>query len=424
MLNILINAYACSPNWGSEPGMAWNWCSNLAKYCELFIITEGEWKEEIEKAIKTHPYGKNMHFYYNPVPQKVRDMCWNQGDWRFYYYYRKWQKKTLKIAEQICKEHKIDVLHQLNMIGFREPGLLWKIKYIPFVWGPLGGMELMPTGFLKGESFKLKFALHIKNVINRIQRRYQPNVNKALKRASALVAATKGVYDFVREQHKKDIILLNETGCYEREIPQKTHDRETFDVVWVGKYDYRKQLGLAIETIARLKDCSKLKLHIIGTGTDAEVNRYKLLANQLDVNDMIVWHGKIPNSEVQRIMRESDLFIFTSIMEGTPHVVLEAIQNALPVICFDACGQSGVVNETIGVKIPLTNKDKATDNFSDAIRKLYNNTDELKQMSINCNQRQKEISWDGKAQIMVDIYKSVVKAKHNNRVNYEKNYKF
>ena len=132
MLNILINAYACSPNWGSEPGMAWNWCSNLAKYCELFIITEGEWKEEIEKAIKTHPYGKNMHFYYNPVPQKVRDMCWNQGDWRFYYYYRQWQKSTLTIAKQICKEHKIDVLHQLNMIGFREPGLLWKIKDVPF----------------------------------------------------------------------------------------------------------------------------------------------------------------------------------------------------------------------------------------------------------------------------------------------------
>ena len=49
MINVLINAYACSPNWGSEPGMAWNWISNLATYCNLFVITEGEWKEEIEK---------------------------------------------------------------------------------------------------------------------------------------------------------------------------------------------------------------------------------------------------------------------------------------------------------------------------------------------------------------------------------------
>ena len=112
MFKILVNAYACSPNWGSEPGMAWNWCLNLAKYCELFIITEGEWKNEIEDAIKKHPNGKNMHFFYNPVPEKVRKMCWNQGDWRFYYYYRQWQKKTLTIAKQICCEHKIDIIHQ------------------------------------------------------------------------------------------------------------------------------------------------------------------------------------------------------------------------------------------------------------------------------------------------------------------------
>lgn len=411
MLKILINAYACSPNWGSEPGMAWNWCSNLAKYCELYIITEGEWRDEIEEALKTHPNGKNMHFYYNPVPEKVRKMCWNQGDWRFYYYYRKWQKKTLEIAQQICKEHKIDVIHQLNMIGFREPGLLWKIENIPFVWGPVGGMELMSTGFLNGEPFKLKFTLYLKNLINGLQRRYQPNVNKALKRASGLTAATKGVYDFVKEYHNKEIILLNETGCYERELPEKRQEKETFDIVWVGKFDYRKQLGLAIESIAKLKEYKKLKLHIIGSGTDGETSRYKTLSANLGIDDMVVWHGKIPNAEVQRIMRKSDIFLFTSIMEGTPHVVLEAIQNALPVICFNACGQSGVVNETIGVKIPLTNKERAAVDFSNAIRRLYNNTDELKQMSINCNQRQKEISWDGKAKTMVGIYEKAIKAK-------------
>ncbi len=32
MLNVLINAYAVSPNWGSEPGMGWNW---IIKYCSL-----------------------------------------------------------------------------------------------------------------------------------------------------------------------------------------------------------------------------------------------------------------------------------------------------------------------------------------------------------------------------------------------------
>ena len=53
MLSVLINAYACSPNMGSEPGMAWNWCVNLAKYCELHIITEGEFRDKIEAVVPT-----------------------------------------------------------------------------------------------------------------------------------------------------------------------------------------------------------------------------------------------------------------------------------------------------------------------------------------------------------------------------------
>lgn len=118
MLSILINAYACSPNMGSEPGMAWNWCVNLANYCELHIITEGEFRDKIEAIIPTLPQGRNMHFYYNPVSEKVRRMCWNQGDWRFYRHYSIWQYHTYEMALDIMKVHHIDVLHQLNMIGF------------------------------------------------------------------------------------------------------------------------------------------------------------------------------------------------------------------------------------------------------------------------------------------------------------------
>lgn len=408
MINVLINAYACSPSWGSEPGMAWNWISNLASYCNLYIITEGEWKDEIEEAVRKHPHKEHLHFYYNPVSEKIRKMCWNQGDWRFYWYYRKWQRKTLAIAKQLCLEHRIDVLHQLNMIGFREPGYLWKIKDIPFVWGPVGGMEMMSRGFLADVPLKIKIALYVKNFINNIQRSYQPRVIKALDRAGGLLAATKGVYDFITEYHHKEVVLLNETGCYERELPKKDLNKKYFDIVWVGKFDYRKQVGLAIECMERLKDCKKVKLHIIGSGSDSESKRYHDMAGRLALTDKIEWYGRIPNAEVQQIMRKGDVFLFTSIMEGTPHVVLEAIQNGLPVICFDACGQSGVVNEKIGIKIAMTNKTKAIIDFADAIRKLYDDRKLLHAMADNCKQRQKELSWDSKAKIMVGLYEKAI----------------
>ena len=163
MLSILINAYACSPNMGSEPGMAWNWCVNLAQYCELHIITEGEFREKIEAVLPTLPQGKNMHFHYNPVSDEIRKMCWNQGDWRFYKYYKEWQWKTYEIAKKIIAEQHIDIVHQLNMIGFREPGYLWKIEEKPFVWGPVDAKEKFPTAYLQGADLKAKFFINLKN---------------------------------------------------------------------------------------------------------------------------------------------------------------------------------------------------------------------------------------------------------------------
>ena len=181
MLSILINAYACSPDMGSEPGMAWNWCVNLAKHCELHIITEGEFREKIEQVVPTLPQGRNMHFYYNPVSEEIRQMCWNQGDWRFYKYYREWQWKTYLMAKDICQQTRIDILHQLNMIGFREPGYLWKIENKPFVWGPIGGLKQFPTAYLQHAGLKMKIFNRVKNIINIYQIKYDRKSIKLLK---------------------------------------------------------------------------------------------------------------------------------------------------------------------------------------------------------------------------------------------------
>lgn len=190
MVSILVNAYACSPNMGSEPGMAWNWCVNLAKYCELHIITEGEFRNKIEELLPTLPQGKNMHFYYNPVSEEIRKMCWNQGDWRFYKYYREWQHKTYLIAKDVIKHNHIDIVHHLNMIGFREPGYLWKIEGVPFIWGPVDAKEKFPVEYLDGASLKAKSFIRLKNFITGLQLRLSSRVRNAVDRASFVISAS------------------------------------------------------------------------------------------------------------------------------------------------------------------------------------------------------------------------------------------
>ena len=409
MLKILINAYACSPNMGSEPGMAWNWVSNLAKYCEVHIITESEFQDKIEDVVPKLEQGKNMHFYYNPVSDEIRKMCWNQGDWRFYKYYKEWQWKTYLIAKDICSKQHIDVLHQLNMIGFREPGYLWKLSKetdIPFVWGPVDAKDKFPVAYLGGASMKTKLFMRLKNFLTVWQLKHSKRVRQAASQASVIFSASSNSKESFDKYMAIDSPLLNETGCYVQEHPLiDKSQKETFDVLWVGKLDFRKQLGIALQSIANTGN-DNIRLHIVGGG-DAEP--YKQLANTLGIKDKCIWHGAVSHDEVQSIMQNSDVFFFTSVAEGTPHVVLEAIGNNLPIVCFDTCGQGDAVNEKVGKKILLTNPSKSSQTFATILNEFEGNRDLLKQMSENCKQRQIELSWDEKAKTMVGWYGKIVK---------------
>lgn len=409
MLKILINAYACSPNMGSEPGMAWNWCINLAKHCELHIITEGEFKDKIEQVLPTIPQSKNMYFYYNEISPEIRRMCWNQGDWRFYYHYKKWQKKTLKIATNITKNHKIHIIHQLNMIGFREPGYLWKIKDIPFVWGPINAKESFPTNYLQGANFKNKLFIRIKNFLNYIQLKTSVRVRRAINHSKYVFAASSDSAKSLEKFFNIKPITINESGCEVDKnniFVEKSYKNEKFKLLWVGRFIFSKQLNIAIKTLSLL-DKNNYELHIIG-GNPQEEKEYKILAKKLNVENNIVWHGKIPHEKVQEIMCQSDIFFFTSIFEGTPHVVLESLANNLPILCFDTCGQADCVNEKVGVKIKLTNPTQSSVDFAEKISELYNNSDLLNYYIRNCKERQNELSWDSKVDSMIKIYNKIV----------------
>lgn len=411
MLKILINAYACSPGTGSEPGMAWNWVSNLAKFCELYIITEGEFREKIEEVVPTLEQGKNMHFFYNPVSEEIRKMCWNQGDWRFYKYYKEWQWKTYLMAKDICKDEKIDVLHQLNMIGFREPGYLWKLSQengVPFVWGPIGGLKQFPTAYLKEAGLKMQLFMRLKNFLNIWQLKHEKRVDEALKTAKLLISSIPDSYRALKKYKGLESIVIPETGCFlSEDISTSRFDTEEFHIIWVGKFDFRKQLPLALEAVALAKN-PKLKLDVYGSGSVGQVEMAKNIAEELGISDLVIWHGNQQNDVVMEAMRKAQLFFFTSVNEDTSTVVLEAVSNRLPVVCFDACGMSAVIDDSVGRKIALSHPSQSAHDFAQILNELEGNRALLKHLSENCKQRQMELSWEAKARKVVEEYERII----------------
>lgn len=326
----------------------------------------------------------------------------------------KWQKRTLKIAQQIIAENRIDVIHQLNMIGFREPGYLWKIRDIPFVWGPIGGMELMPMEYLRGAVLKQRLFNRLKNAINRYQYLHSSRVRTAIQRADVLISVVKGVRDVLLECYQKDSVLINETGVdIDSSITRKPSKPEApFKIIWVGKFDFRKQLPIAIRSVIATNR-RDIELHICGTGSEDIVNEMKRMAEVGGIASQCHWYGNVSHDRILKMMASSDLMLFASIMEATSTVVLEAIAVGLPVLCFNTCGFGPIAKDFAGLTVELSDPNKSVRDFTRELLRLYKNRTLLDYISTRIFEKRSSLTWESKAIQMNDIYRSLITSGRN-----------
>lgn len=409
MLKVLVNAYAISPDRGSEPGMGWNWCVRLAKECELFIITEGEFRVEIERELGVLPQAGNMHFYYLPVSKRVRRMCWHQGDWRFYFYYALWQRRAFALARELCNSYRFDIIHQLNMVGFREPGLLWKIKDVKFILGPIGGMTPIPVQYYQDASWSERMRARLKNVINHLQILASIRVHKAIASAEVVICATPGEQDCIRRRFQTRTVWISETGTSVNPKPPQHKQTQPYHLIWVGRFMYQKQLGLALKVMSALRD-SPVILDVVGSGSPREESLYHGLAKRLQIEDKVIWHGQVSHEKVGELLSAADVFFFTSVYEATSTVCMEAISHGLPIICFDTCGFGPLVDDQMGIKIPLSMPEESIALFAEAIRRLIANPEKIQELSRNAFARVAGLTWDAKIQKLLSIYDELVRS--------------
>lgn len=253
----------------------------------------------------------------------------------------------------------------------------------------------------------------LKNTINILQLKYDGRVNIALHKAALLISSIPDSYHAIKKHHGLESVIIPETGCFEETYHEDgMHDfgGKYLNVMWVGKFDFRKRLDIALRTMATVCN-SYIVFQVFGTGNEQQVKNAQEYCRNLGIEDWvkIEWMGSCTNDRVQKAMRESHLFFFTSVSEDTSTVVMEAISNHLPVLCFDTCGMGYVVNDKVGIKIPLTHPARSVKDFAEKIEYLYAHRDVLKRMSENCRERQRELSWDSKAQRMVEFYNQIIK---------------
>lgn len=161
-------------------------------------------------------------------------------------------------------------------------------------------------------------------------------------------------------------------------------------ILFIGRLIPRKGFQFVIQALPKLRTLAKRPFEIEVVGTGAHRHELDELAEKLQVSEMIKYVGLVPYDKLEKSYQYADVFVLTSLSEGMPSVILEAMGCGLPIIASDVGGNNEIVHE--GENGYLI-KDNNIDLLAEKLAFLINNEEEREKMGKHSRQLALEYDW-------------------------------
>lgn len=159
-------------------------------------------------------------------------------------------------------------------------------------------------------------------------------------------------------------------------------------LVAIGNLRWQKGYQYLIEAVGNVvKSNTDIRLLIVGEGKDRQ--EIEALIRKLNLYDFVSLRGACSRDEVRKILNESYLYICSSISEGLPKALLEAIATETPVIVTDV-GDCKDVAYGVGITVNSASSEK----LADAILELTSNPKLYEQFVYNCRKKRFNYGWE------------------------------
>lgn len=418
MKKILVYAYQLSPNQGSEAGLAWDYIMNMSKNNKLVVLygSCNEYHqlgntELLEEYVKYNPIKNVTLVPVKPSFDFVEQNYSIMGIACFYQQYNRYQKDVYSVAEKLCKTEIFDLVHFLGPIGYREPGLLWKLG-LPYMWGPVGGMVFTDLRLLRGaDDFKGSLQLLVKKIINEIQMYTSKSVRKAMKSADLVLGCTKKTALIIQRvfKIKDDHFSYLPQNCIKEIYPinySKYYNFDYIHLIWIGRIDFGKSLITTLKALAISKNKSKLKLHVIGEGH--LYSSCKKFIEENSLSNIVEFHGKVPRDEVFNLLNRAHLHITTSLLDVNPTVMWEAMSLGVPTISVANNGVDDIVHAGTGFLIPLSNYNRIIANIADTLDAIADNPSIIVSKVKNIEQERLKYGWSVRSKQFEELYEITI----------------
>lgn len=395
--------------------MGWEVATRLACFHDVTVLcgdvgSDRPTGSALARHFENNPPIPGLTFHYVAPSARAANLAAlheKPGLWALYYTaYKAWQREAFAVAARLHSSRPFDVAHQVTYATYREPGYLWRLP-VPFFWGPIGGAAEVPLSFVGVLGSRGAVGMVCRRVANTIQSRLSRRAKCAARSARLVWVCTDAERRLVEGWGGRGE-LQREVGTTEIASKRKTRAwGEPLRIGWSGIHEPRKALPIALQAVARLGGRAKIELHVLGDGPETE--RCRAIASRLGVASKVVWHGRLPRADALKVIGDQDVFLLSSLREGTPTVVLEALSLGLPVICHDACGMAAAVTNECGIKVPLRNPATSVSGFADGLERLAKDSQLYDTLAAAALARARELSWDRKVERFSEAYLEAVR---------------
>ncbi len=398
MKKILLTAYACEPNKGSEPGVGWNWAVHLSKYVHVTVITRANNKPDIKRALTENSYPDLDFIYYDiPILNKIKKII----PFGVQLYYLLWE---FFVINKIENQH-FDVIQRITFVSTVSMLRLYKLKQ-PYIMSFCAGGETTPPHILQTYSLKYRILEKIRLLYNAAYR-YNPVTKALFKGAKLVVAVTKDTKNYIEKLGFRGKVIVEPAIGLNAVHAQKEH-RKTYKMVYAGSIIYWKNVDIIVKTMSLIEH-QNVQLNIFGAGNDkAKIVKW-ITKNTLD--HKITLNDSIPRNDLLEKLSEYDLAVHASSHDSGSMFLLEAISTGVPVLFLDTGGPKEIFARLdYPLKVnPNQSYEAIVRSFADKIEWFYENYENF--MNEFPKYRQsilQKYDWDQKARRMVEIYQEVL----------------
>lgn len=314
---------------------------------------------------------------------------------------RKW------IGQALNKGEHFDVAHQLMPQAARYASPL-RFFEIPYIIGPLGGALDTPAAF-QSEVISAPLFTRLR-ALDSLRFRNDPWLRASYAGAACVLGVAPYVKDVLSDIPLRRFEPVLELGI-ESVVPtvERDYRQGNLRLLHVGRAVRTKGLRDAVRALAHLRDLPGVTLTSAGSGEELDLCRAE--AQRLGVADRVRFLGKIPRDQVEDLYASHDAFCFPSFREPAGGVLYEAMRHGLPVITADRGGPGWIVDDTCGVRIPVTSPDTFAVNIADSARLLASDPNLGQRLGEGARAKVlREGLWSEKAEKLVTLYKESLTA--------------